>query len=294
MKLHLSGQSANLQNSKQWPQYLAVLTAGISGVALGSHFAWTSPALPIILSDDFPVNITSGEASYIAMIGPMGDFLGAPLAAWFADKIGRKNGILSIALPTLVAWIILAFANSTLVFCIGRFISGIGEGIFFIVYPMYVGEVTESKIRGQGGNPQRSKQWPQYLAVLTGSISSIALGLHYSWTSPALPILLSDDFPVNITSDEASYIAMIGPIGDFFGAPLAAWFADIIGRKNGILLIALPTFVAWMILAFAKSTLEFCIGRFISGIGDGMLFIVYPMYVGEVTEPKIRETKDQL
>lgn len=81
---------------------------------------------------------------------------------------------------------------------------------------------------------------------------------------------------------------MIGPIGDFLGAPLAAWFADIIGRKYGILITALPTFLAWMILAFANSTLKFCIGRFISGIGEGIFFIVYPMYVGEVTEPKIR------
>lgn len=78
------------------------------------------------------------------------------------------------------------------------------------------------------------------------------------------------------------------PFGDMIGAPLAMVTADVIGRKKGILLLGLPLFIGWLIIAYAESALMFCVGRFISGLGDGMLFIFYPMYVGEVTEPKVR------
>lgn len=112
--------------------------------------------------------------------------------------------------------------------------------------------------------------------------------MHYSWSSPSFPKLLAEDYPLNITSDEASYVTIIFPIGDIFGAPIGAIFADIIGRKKGILLIAVPAFIAWMFIAFAQNVYMLYIGRFIAGLGDGLIFIVYPMYVGEITEPKIR------
>lgn len=115
---------------------------------MGLHFAWPSPSLPIMLSEDFPLKITQQEASYIAVIAPLGNIIGAPLSALLVDHIGRKNVILLTSVPVFVAWIFIACAESVLVFCIGRFITGIGEGFLFIVYPMYVGEVTEQHIRG--------------------------------------------------------------------------------------------------------------------------------------------------
>lgn len=115
---------------------------------MGMHFSWPSPALPVILSDDFPVNISSEESSYIALVAPLGDLIGAPIAGWLADTIGRKNSILLSALPTLTAWMIIAFASSTWMFCIGRIFAGIAEGFFYIIFPMYMGETTEPSIRG--------------------------------------------------------------------------------------------------------------------------------------------------
>ncbi|GLV45356.1 uncharacterized protein CBL_05456 [Carabus blaptoides fortunei] len=134
----------------------------------------------------------------------------------------------------------------------------------------------------------KSKKWPQILAVLLASFSSIAVGIHFAWPSPSMPIILSDDFPVNVTSEESSYIIAIRPLGNMLAAPLAGYLVDIIGRKYTVLMIALPTFISWMTLGFANSVLEFYIGRFISGFGDGFYFIGYSMYVGEVTEPSIR------
>ncbi|GLV45357.1 uncharacterized protein CBL_05457 [Carabus blaptoides fortunei] len=515
MRFKISLDISNTQKSKKWPQFLAVLAGCLCGVSAGMHYTWPSPALPIILSDQFHVNITSEESSYIAFVAPFGDLIGAPLASYLAHTIGRKNGILFSVLPTVTAWLFIGFANSTLILCIGRLFAGIADGFLYILHPIYVAEVTEPSLRGvlgsslgmsivlgtlifssygpflsiqnsslvalvvpallitcfgwmpespyyliMKGKLEEAKRalymlrrcdiekefemikndvarqmtesgtlkdlfyiesnrkalfivigvrvfqqfsgmsaWAMYIqsifehagakmspvlsacmtvfvqlvfscwgavllykyerrpllllscfgagvllliggayfylvektdvdvssftwipiavmlmymaffsiglatvpAVLLGemfstsvkgkalsSLCALSAGMHFTWTSPALPIILSDDFPLNITSEETSYIALVAPIGDLIGAPLAGWLADVIGRKNVVMLTALPTFIAWMIIAFAESTWVFCIGRIIAGIAEGFFYIIFPMYMGEVTEPSIR------
>lgn len=140
------------EKSKQWPQYVAVLAATIASFAVGTNFAWPSPSIPKIISDEFPLNITSEEASYITIIGPIGNIVGAPLTAILADNFGRKITILCMALPHLVSWTTIAFAHNTYLFCLARFIAGLSEGACFIVVPMYIGEVAEPRIRGVLGS----------------------------------------------------------------------------------------------------------------------------------------------
>lgn len=116
-------------------------------------------------------------------------------------------------------------------------------------------------------------------------LASWACGINFAWPSPSIPIILNT---TDISEDDTSYIAMMQPLGDMIGAPLAAVLADTIGRKIGILLINVPLIASWSIIAVSNNTVMFCVGRFISGIGEGFLFNFFPMYVGEVAEPKVR------
>lgn len=93
---------------------------------------------------------------------------------------------------------------------------------------------------------------------------------------------------MNISKEEASYIPVIGPVGNIIGAPLTALLAGVYGRKPTVLLIAVPHIISWLIIAFANSTWLFYLARFIAGLSEGAVFIVIPMYCGEVSEPKIR------
>ncbi|GLV39716.1 nebulosa [Carabus blaptoides fortunei] len=143
---------------------------------------------------------------------------------------------------------------------------------------------TETDLKGA----ERSKQWSQYVAVFAATIASFAVGTNFAWPSPSVPKIMSDEFPLNITSDEGSYITIIGPIGNIIGAPLTAFLSDAIGRKYTVLAMALPQLVSWTMIAFAHNTYLFCLARFVAGLTEGALFIVVPMYIGEVSEPKIR------
>lgn len=121
--------------------------------ANGNAYAWSSTALTSLKSNDTLRNpigrpVTTSEESLITSLVSLGAMCGPTLAGFLSEKIGRKNSLLSFALPMLLAHSILAFATKPLQFYIARFMLGVGAGSVFTVIPMYVGEIAETRIRG--------------------------------------------------------------------------------------------------------------------------------------------------
>lgn len=58
-----------------------------------------------------------------------------------ADLLGRKRALLSVAIPFMMSWVILAVANSVYLLYIGRIISGFCNGWGMTLLPMYIGEI---------------------------------------------------------------------------------------------------------------------------------------------------------
>ncbi|KAJ8962516.1 hypothetical protein NQ318_000907 [Aromia moschata] len=63
---------------------------------------------------------------------------------------------------------------------------------------------------------------------------------------------------------------------------------DIIGRKPTMLVSALPYIAAFILAAVAKNIWVFYASRLFTGIGDGLVFSTVPMYIGEISTPKVR------
>ncbi|RZC32123.1 facilitated trehalose transporter Tret1-like [Asbolus verrucosus] len=136
---------------------------------------------------------------------------------------------------------------------------------------------------------KENKTWPQYLAVLTALLSMFCSGIHFGWPSPSLPRIFSDEYPFNVTAEEASYITIIGPVGDVAGNILSSLLVDLIGRKWTILLIGAPQITSMtMIYLSTYSPALLYAARFIGGISEGACFTVLPIYICEVSEPKVR------
>ena len=49
-----------------------------------------------------------------------------------------------------------------------------------------------------------------------------------------------------------------------------------------------PYLVSWILISFATSLRTLCIARIFAGLSDGVVFTVIPMYLAEISEPKIR------
>ncbi|QFU82077.1 sugar porter family MFS transporter [Natronorubrum aibiense] len=79
--------------------------------------------------------------------------------------------------------------------------------------------------------------------------------------------------------------AMIGAI---IGAALGGRLADRLGRRRLILIGAVVFFVGSLIMAIAPTVEVLIVGRIVDGIGVGFASVVGPLYISEISPPKIR------
>ncbi|KAF5272315.1 hypothetical protein FQA39_LY07916 [Lamprigera yunnana] len=104
------------------------------------------------------------------------------------DRLGRKTVILFTPIPYLASWYLIAFGRSAYTLMAGRFVAGIGDGLIYCAFPMYLGEIADTRIRGFLGS-----------SISVMSISGILfmniLGSYLSITAAAMvasavPVLL--------------------------------------------------------------------------------------------------------
>jgi len=90
-------------------------------LTVGQYFGWASPSLPILLQgkdETYPVRLTSEEASWVASLLMLGTMIGSIGCAFIVNIIGRKNAMLFAAVPSIISWLMIAFATSSWVIII--------------------------------------------------------------------------------------------------------------------------------------------------------------------------------
>lgn len=115
----------------------------------------------------------------------------------------------------------------------------------------------------------------------------ICSGIHHGWSSPFVPLLEHGYYTFQITSEESSYLIMCPPIGSLIGA-VTILSIDYIGRKKLIIIATIPFIIAWALVGLASSFTTLFVGRIISGVADGMMFNVVPVYLAEIAPPSLR------
>ncbi|WQF84389.1 Putative major facilitator, sugar transporter, major facilitator superfamily [Colletotrichum destructivum] len=77
-------------------------------------------------------------------------------------------------------------------------------------------------------------------------------------------------------------------LGAFIGAMNQGWIADMISRKRSIM-VAVVIFTIGSSIQTAALNYDMLVGgRFIGGLGIGMLSMVVPLYISEISPPEIR------
>lgn len=112
------------------------------------HYGWTSPTLPVLKNGTYKIKINSTEASWLVIMPLIGAIFGAITTGFIIDHLGRKRLILFSSLPFLASWLMIAFAENSIILFVARFIAGIFDGLSFTAVPMYLGEIAEPEIRG--------------------------------------------------------------------------------------------------------------------------------------------------
>ncbi|KAM0725998.1 Facilitated trehalose transporter Tret1 [Formica fusca] len=130
--------------------YLAAMAGNLGMLSLGQFLGWTSPSLPKLMegNDAKSIHLTTKEASWVASLLMIGAAGGSILCGFMVNVIGRKNTMLFTAVPSIISWLMIAFATSPWELYVSRFISGLGMGIGYSATPIYLGEISPADIRG--------------------------------------------------------------------------------------------------------------------------------------------------
>lgn len=92
----------------------------------------------------------------------------------------------------------------------------------------------------------------------------------------------------HLNSLEHGFTISIALIGTVFGSILGVYPAEIYGRKNTLLFIAILYLVSSLGTGFAPNWLYFLIFRFLGGLGIGISSVVAPMFISEISPSKSR------
>ncbi|KAI5715017.1 hypothetical protein M8J77_009045 [Diaphorina citri] len=104
------------KGGEQWRQYLASILACLLSMATGCVAGWSSPAIPylqnnVVGAKRVAVPITDNQASWIASIITIGAILGSVPAGQLSYKFGRKWFLILLAIPSLVGWLMIMYAE---------------------------------------------------------------------------------------------------------------------------------------------------------------------------------------
>ncbi|XP_057337852.1 facilitated trehalose transporter Tret1-like [Microplitis mediator] len=143
--------SQQLKRFGLFQQWLAGTELFLLSVMVGSIAGWTSPylaKLDEIENPDSELPINKVEASWIASLINLSRPGGAISGAIFTHIIGTKLSSLCVGIPVALGWVLFLIKNSVTFVYAARTLGGIGFGMFFSCFPLYIGEISHPKIRG--------------------------------------------------------------------------------------------------------------------------------------------------
>ncbi len=127
-----------------------VIVVAATAAALGIIYGYDNGVVGgALLFFDADLNITSDfEQGLVVAIIVAGEIIGAILASWLVNKIGRKKSMLVVALGYAVFGIASALAFDFWSLAIARFLLGIAIGISLVAVPVFIAESVPARIRG--------------------------------------------------------------------------------------------------------------------------------------------------
>ncbi|KAG8745362.1 myo-inositol transporter [Ceratobasidium sp. 414] len=132
-----------------WFVWILVLASSISGLLFGYDTGVISGALVTIGSDLGPAELSNTQKELITSSTTLGALLGGLAAGIVSDFIGRKP-VLAVANVIFIAGAIAQAVCHTVSAMIGgRFLIGIGVGLAACMAPLFISELSPTKLRGR-------------------------------------------------------------------------------------------------------------------------------------------------
>ncbi|RFU33599.1 hypothetical protein B7463_g2768, partial [Scytalidium lignicola] len=135
-----------------------------------------------------------------------------------------------------------------------------------------------------------------YLIVFFVALGSFTYGYNSAIIGSVLGLpSFFNYFNIELTGPNAAYGNRITGAtnglfsgGGMIGCVITAWLADKVGRRMGVQIICVTCIISAIIQGASVQIAMFLVGRFLNGVGVGMMAPIIPTYLSEVAPAKIR------
>ncbi|KFO11032.1 Solute carrier family 2, facilitated glucose transporter member 8, partial [Balearica regulorum gibbericeps] len=128
-----------------------------------------------------------------------------------------------------------------------------------------------------------------YLATFAAVLGPLSFGFVLGYSSPVIPELRQINDPkLRLDSSQASWFGVVVTLGAAAGGILGGYLVDKVGRKLSLMLCSIPYVFGYVVIISAQNVWMLYLGRIMTGLASGITSLVVPVYISEVSHPKVR------
>jgi sugar porter (SP) family MFS transporter len=170
-----AGHIDQLQKGSARYVYLPAMVAAIGGLLFGFDTAVINGAI-VFIKQQFLLSDAQTEVAASSLL--LGCVVGASLAAFTSDRVGRKKVLLGAAALFTVSSISAALPRNLIEFVGARFVGGMAIGMASTLSPLYIAEISPAARRGLLVSLNQ-------LAIVTGILLSYSVNYLLTGAGPA-------------------------------------------------------------------------------------------------------------